>query len=83
MYYECRKCNRRFEELKKLGKVKFCGDFWKCTDCDNDITKDLDSWYKESFDQFGFLESDEIRENRDKEFLEQFSGIYKSKSWWR
>jgi DNA-directed RNA polymerase subunit RPC12/RpoP len=47
MYYECKKCGRRFEELKQLGKVKFCGDFWKCTDCDNDITKDLDSWFKE------------------------------------
>ena len=47
MYYECRKCNRRFDELKALGKVKFCGDFWKCTDCDHDITKDLKSWFKE------------------------------------
>jgi hypothetical protein len=46
-YFECKKCNRRFEELKKLGKVKFCGDFWKCTDCNNDITKDLDSWFEQ------------------------------------
>ena len=50
MYFECRKCKRTFEELKKLGKVKLCGDFWKCTDCNNDITKDLDSWYKECMD---------------------------------
>jgi hypothetical protein len=46
-YYECRKCNRRLEELQKLGKAKFCGDFWKCIDCDNDITKDLKSWFRE------------------------------------
>lgn len=57
MYYECTKCGRKFEELKKLGKLKFCGDFWKCTDCDNDITKDLKSWIQEvndSFDDFRF-----------------------------
>lgn len=48
MYYECRKCNRRFEELKALGKVKFYGDFWKCTDCNYDITKDLKSWFKKA-----------------------------------
>jgi protein-arginine kinase activator protein McsA len=49
-YFECKKCGRRFEELKRLGKVEFCGDFWKCTDCDNDITKDLDSWMKSVHD---------------------------------
>lgn len=48
MYYECRKCNRRFEELEALGKVKFCGDFWQCTDCNHDITKDLKSWLEEA-----------------------------------
>jgi DNA-directed RNA polymerase subunit RPC12/RpoP len=47
MYYECKKCKRRFEKLKKLGKIKLCGDFAQCTDCNNDITKDLDSWFKE------------------------------------
>ena len=55
MYYECQKCNRRFDELKSLGKVKFCGDFWKCTDCDNDITKDLKSWRKEVFESAKML----------------------------
>jgi len=73
MYYECRKCNRRFEELEKLGKLKFCGDFWKCTDCDNDITKDLESWYKEVKESLNsFVISDELKDSRDKEFLEQF-----------
>jgi hypothetical protein len=55
-YYECRKCNRRLEELQHAGKAKFCGDFWKCTDCNNDITKDLKSWYsevKESYKLYG------------------------------
>lgn len=47
MYFECTKCNRQFEELEQLGKVKHCGDHWKCTDCDHDITKDLDTWFKE------------------------------------
>lgn len=47
MYFECTKCNRRLEELQALGKAKFCGDFWKCTDCNNDITKDKVSWLKE------------------------------------
>ena len=50
MYYECKKCGKRLEELQKLGKVKFCGDFYKCTDCNNDITKDPESWFKECMD---------------------------------
>ena len=76
MYYECRKCNRRFEELEKLGKLKFCGDFWKCTDCNNDITKDLKSWYKEVKESLNsFKIADELKDSRDKEFLEQFDNM--------
>lgn len=50
MYYECRKCNRKFDELQRLGKAKFCEDHWICTDCDHDITKDSKSLYKEAME---------------------------------
>jgi DNA-directed RNA polymerase subunit RPC12/RpoP len=45
--YGCRKCGRSFEELQLWGLVKVCGDYWKCTSCDEDIKKDLDVWFKE------------------------------------
>ena len=45
--FGCKKCGRSLEELQLWGQAKFCGDFWKCTSCDCDITKDLDIWFKE------------------------------------
>ena len=45
--YECKKCNRSFQELELWGHTEFCGDHWRCTCCDEDITKNLDDWWKE------------------------------------
>jgi len=45
--YGCKKCGRSLEELKLWGMAKFCGDYWECTSCNEDITKDLDVWFKE------------------------------------
>jgi len=62
MYYECRKCKRCLEELQALGKVKFCGDYWECTDCNHDITKDVHSWYQQVMKNAKFLGKD-LKEN--------------------
>jgi transposase-like protein len=45
--YGCKKCGRSFEELELWGRVEFHGDHWKCTSCNEDITKDLNQWFKE------------------------------------
>jgi len=50
--YECRKCGRSFEELQLWGRIKNCGDHWKCTSCNEDITKNLDDWFKEVNESF-------------------------------
>ena len=66
MYYECRKCNRKFDELQRLGKVRFCGDFWKCTDCNHDITKDSKSLFNEAMELADLIcKSDEYASLRD------------------
>jgi hypothetical protein len=50
------------EELQALGKVKFCGDYWECTDCNHDITKDVHSWYQQVMENAKFLGKD-LKEN--------------------
>ncbi len=47
MKFGCRKCDRSFEELELWNRLEFCGDHWKCTSCNEALTKDPEQWMKE------------------------------------
>lgn len=49
MKFGCRKCNRSFEELFPLGKLEEVKDsHWICIDCNNDLTRDPKTVYREA-----------------------------------
>jgi NAD-dependent SIR2 family protein deacetylase len=63
--FGCKKCGRSFEELKLWDRLEFCGDHWKCTSCDEDITKDLNVWFKECMETAKLIGGDLSELNED------------------